>query len=517
MGRVRFLNALNSGRAAASAPQRHHQAGTRQAVTCGRTQEVTGIMGQEISGTTFSASDAAEFVRRLANETALLRQWLDAGRMSSGGPLVGCELEAWLVDRDMNPAPVNREFLAHLDDPASSPELAKFNVEFNTDPVRLTGAILTDLERQLDRILTKARRAGDTLDVNVLLIGILPTLQDAQLIPGNLSELNRYRALNEQVLMSRMGQPVRLNITGRQPLVSVHHDVMLEAATTSFQLHWQVPAADVAAYYHALLMASAAIVAAGANSPFLFGHDLWAETRIPLFEQAIPVGGYQSAARGPLHRVGFGTGWIRRSIGEVFDENLQHFPVLLPQLFDLDIAGFAHLRLHNGTIWRWNRPLIGFDEDGTPHIRLEHRVMPAGPSVPDMVANAAFLFGLVESLASDSREPSVQFAEVRDNFYLAARNGLNARLVWRGEHVLASSLILRHLLPQAGEGLRHLDVDRHDMEHYLGIIEQRVESRQTGSEWQRAFIARNAGDFSAMTKKYLDHQQSGQPVHAWPL
>lgn len=477
---------------------------------------VIASMGQEISRTTFAASETAEFLRRLKCETVSLRERLDAGEMSAAGPFVGCELEAWLVDREMNPIPVNRQFLAHLNDPASSPELAKFNVEFNTEPLRLRGTVLTDLERQLERILARANATADALGVQVLLIGILPTLQDAHLIPANLSELNRYRALNEQVLLSRQGQPVCLNITGRQPLISVHHDVMLEAATTSFQIHWQVPAADAARYYHALLITSAATVAAGNNSPFLFGHDLWAETRIPLFEQAIPAGGYQGAAFGPLHRVGFGTGWIRRSMAEIFEENLEHFPVLLPQLFGPEDGAFAHLRLHNGTIWRWNRPLVGFDADGTPHIRLEHRVLPAGPSVVDMVANAALLFGLVQSLAAESREPAISFAEVKDNFYRAARQGLRARLVWGGQQVPVSALLLRQLLPRAREGLRILDVDRKDSERYLGIIEERVASRQTGSEWQRALIARMPGGFSAMTREYLGQQRTRYPVHRWP-
>ncbi len=474
-------------------------------------------MGQEISGTTFSAADAAEFRRRLERETALLRQWLESGRVSSGGPSLGCELEAWLVDREMNPAPQNRHFLARLDDPASSPELAKFNVEFNTVPLPLHGAVLRELESLLHRILEKADLVADVLGLHVLLIGILPTIADGQLNLANLSELNRYRALNEQVFRLRRGRPVRLSIDGREPLVSVHDDVMLEAATTSFQLHWQIPAADAGRYYNALLMASAPMVAVGANSPFLFGHDLWAETRIPLFEQAVPVGGYDDAADIPLHRVGFGTGWIRRSIGEVFEENLQHFPVLLPALLEPSAAGFAHLRLHNGTIWRWNRPLIGFDDDGTPHIRLEHRALPAGPSVPDMVANAALLLGLVETLAADRQEPGGSFAQAKANFYVAARHGLSARLWWRGEHWSASSLLLRHLLPKAREGLQQLAVAESDQTRYLGIIEQRVISRQTGCEWQRAFMAQRPGEFSAMTREYLQHQQSGHPVHTWPL
>jgi len=479
------------------------------------TRRTSKGMGQEIDRTQFAERDCLRFLQYLEQETASFSKLLQQGGVSSAGPVAGCELEGWLVRPDMSPAPINEDFLNRFEDPASSAELARFNVEFNTPALPLRGSVLAELHGVLDSVLERARAAAESLGVELLLIGILPTLQDSQLNLANLSNLNRYRALNEQIVAARQGQPIRLNICGHQHLESVHDDVMLEAATTSFQIHWQIPAEHSLRYYNAALIASAPAVAVSANSPFLFGFDLWAETRIPLFEQAIPVGGYRGAAHGPLHRVSFGTGWARQSIAEVFEENLQHFPVLLPILFATDPAQFSHLRLHNGTIWRWNRPLVGFDSDGTPHVRLEHRTIPAGPTVVDMVANAAFFYGLVESLIEEVEPPTLGFAEAKDNFYLAARHGLSATLIWGGEHRPLASLIARQLMPRARCGLEKLAISTADIDHYLGIIEARVVSGRTGSEWQRNFIARHPGEFRAMTREYLNNQLGGQPVHEW--
>ncbi len=474
-------------------------------------------MGQEINRTAFSQQDFERYRRHLEEETRLLGEMIRAGRCSSRGPVTGFELEAWLVDRAMRPAPVNAAFLKKLNDPLASPELAKFNVEFNTRPVLLQHDALAQLHGDLDRLWQHASGAADSLGVTLLMIGILPTLEEDVLNLGNMSDSNRYRALNEQIFLAR-NKPVSLDILGHQHLKHSHGDVMLEAAATSFQIHWQVPQEDAAAVFNAAVVASAPVVAACENSPYLFGADLWGETRIPLFEQAVAAGGYSGATYGPLRRVSFGSGYIRESVSECFEENLAHFPVLLPIVFDAAPDRFAHLKLHNGTIWRWNRPLIGFDEDGTPHIRIEHRVIPAGPGIVDMIANAAFFYGLTQTLAREHTAVDIPFAQAKDNFYQAARYGLNASVVWdSGEKQRLKALILHRLLPQAREGLEQLALNSRDADFSLDIIRQRVESGVTGSEWQRRFIEKHGADFAAMTRCYLHHQRSGRPVHEWGL
>jgi len=472
-------------------------------------------MGQEIDHVRFSDNDYAEFHRRLSEETRLLAQWQESGSFGTHEPTGGFELEAWLVDGEMQPVPANADFLAALDDALAGPELARFNIEFNTEPVELRRDGLRRAQEDLRAHWLRARAKAEELGYRLLLIGTLPTLDDRLLNLANLSALNRYRALNDQILAARAGRPIRLDIVGRQHLRRWHRDVMLEAATTSFQIHWQLDPHRAGLYFNAALMASAVLVAAGANSPYLFGRDLWAETRIPLFEQAVDVGGYRAAVQGPLRRVGFGSDYVRQSLTEVFQENLEHFPVILPIVFDTPTERLAHLRLHNGTIWRWNRPLVGFGGDGSPHFRVEHRVLPAGPTLTDMFANAALYYGLVEYLAGEP--PVLPFPQARDNFYQAARHGLNAHVVWiDGDKQRLRTLVLKRLLGQAEQGLRRMQIDESDIGHYLGVIERRTALDRTGADWQRRFLAKYPGCFQAMTRDYYIHHCSDIPVHQWP-
>lgn len=477
-------------------------------------------MGQEISGGRFHKQDFVHFAQRLAEETALLRCYFEKQRLSWHHGIGGFELEAWLVDRAGQPAPINERYLALLGNNALySPELSQFNIELNSTPLPLAGDALARMHAELSANWGRCRQVAQQLRVDLAMIGILPTVTPRMLTLEHMSHLTRYRALNEQVLRLRQGQPLELDIVGEQHLQALHGDVMLEAATTSFQIHLQVAQDKAVRYYNAMQILSAPMVAISANSPLLFGKRLWQETRIPLFEQAVATGGIAGAASGPLRRVSFGSGYARHSLMEVFQENAEHFPVLLPSALDEPAENFSHLRLHNGTIWRWNRPLVGFDADGTAHLRIEHRVLPAGPSVLDTIANAALFFGLTHALAEQPEIPEQQldFAQARDNFYAAARYGLNANVTWLdGRHVRLSDL-LAQLIPQAREGLQRLGCEREAGEYYLSLIEQRLLSGQTGAAWQLAWRDKHGADASALTAAYLERQDSGLPVHQWDL
>jgi len=478
-------------------------------------------MGQEITDSRFTDDDFIRFRRRLGIETELLRQWFRDGRFAQGGPVAGFELEAWLVDERNRPAPLNETYLAALDDPLVVPELARFNVELNGPPEPLCGAALDRLHASLDGTWQRCRKAAEAMGTGLLMIGILPTLEESHLTLRNMSRLRRYRALNEQVFRQRQGRALQLEIHGREHLHSSHRDVMLESAATSFQIHFQVPLAHGMRCYNSAHIVAAPLVAVAANSPYLFGRDLWDETRIPLFEQAVEVGGYADAAHGPTRRVTFGTGYARESLFEVFLENLEHYPILLPMDFeDEQPERLAHVRLHNGTIWRWNRPLIGFDEDGTPHLRIEHRVVPGGPSVIDEIANAAFFFGLLRALMEADVAPEfrLSFGQARDNFYWAARDGLDAHIVWlEGRRERMQSLVLDRLLPLARRGLGLLEIEPADSERYLAVIESRVRNGCNGAAWQRAFVAKHGRDMAALTAAYRLRQDSGLPVHEWDI
>jgi len=477
-------------------------------------------MGQEIGHTHFSDADFTDFADCLRRETGLLEAWFRDGLFSARDRTGGFELEAWLIDAGARAAPVNAEFLARLDDPMVVPELARFNVELNDHPQHLWGSALSRFEASLGATWKRCGRVAEKMGVRLLMIGILPTLREEQLTQANMSDLRRYRALNEQVLRLREGRPLELDIQGHERLKAVHGDVMLESATTSFQLHLKVHPRHAVRAYNAAQVISAPMVAVTANSPFLFRHDLWDETRIPLFEQSVAVGGIAGASHGPLRRVTFGSGYARASLYECFLENQQHYPVLLPIRFDEGVDRMAHLRLHNGTIWRWNRPLIGFDYDGIPHLRIEHRVAPGGPTVADVIANAALFFGLMQVLMSSDTaiENRIAFSQARDNFYAAARHGLNAQVGWGdSQRGPLRALLLSELLPLARQGLAALEIDTADSEHYLGIIEARARGRATGADWQRAWVARHGPDMVALTEAYARRQQEGRPVHEWDV
>lgn len=474
-------------------------------------------MGQEIKETRFTPDDFVAYAERLQQETALLREWFEQGAFSARDRMGGFELEAWLVDSQSRPAPINQKFLEQLGNPMVVPELARFNVELNDHPQHLWGSALSRFEASLGETWHQCVQAAAELNARLLMIGILPTVKEEELCPANMSDLKRYRALNEQVLRLREGQPLELDIHGREHLKMSHKSVMLEAATTSFQLHLKIHPADAVRAYNASILLSAPLVAASSNSPYLFGYDLWDETRIPLFEQSVSVGGFSGASHGPLRRVTFGSGYVRDSLLECFTENEQHYPILLPMIFNDGLEKMSHLRLHNGTIWRWNRPLIGFDYDGMPHLRIEHRVVPGGPTILDAIANAAMFYGLMRWIMTTETplEAEIPFSTARDNFYAAARYGLDAHVTWvGGKKGSVRSLILDELLPRAREGLAALDIDADDIERYLNVIEQRVQTRRTGAAWQRQRVA--AGDdMAAMTEAYYQRQKTGRPVHEW--
>ncbi|MEM9569214.1 MAG: glutamate-cysteine ligase family protein, partial [Cyanobacteria bacterium P01_E01_bin.34] len=298
-------------------------------------------------------------------------------------------------------------------------------------------------------------------------------------------------------------------------------NIMIEAAATSFQIHLQVPPSAALRYFNASTILAAPMVAVSANSPYLFGRNLWCETRIPLFEQIMTIDNPVDADLDhPISRVSFGQGYLKESMMECFLENLKHYSVLLPETLETGNDRFNHLRLHNGTIWRWNRPLIGFNSDGSPHLRIEHRVVPAVTSVVDAIATAAFYFGLVHSLATQATPPEshLSFKEAQTNFYAAARQGLDATCFWiDGQTRSIQELSLKALMPLARQGLSTLQLDPADIDRYLGIMQERLTTGQTGAEWQQTFVRDRSADMRSLVAAYLDNQMSGLPVHQWRI
>ena len=472
-------------------------------------------MGQEIEASRFSQADFDAFEERLRAETELLAVWFAEDAFAATPKVGGFELEAWLVGPEMQPAPVVEPFLGRLDDPLVVPELATFNAEINGTPQPLKGRALSRLAAELESTWARCVRTAGELNARLAMIGILPTVRPEHLDLAHMTPRRRYRALNEQILGLRRGRPLTLEIRGRDHLFVEQADVMLESAATSFQIHLKVSAAESARVYNASKVLAGPMVAITANSPYLFGCDLWDESRIPLFEQAVSVGGSIFS-----ERVTFGLRYLEESVLECFRANLARFPVLLPQVMDEPPRQLAHLRLHNGTIWRWNRPLIGFDDDGTPHLRIEHRVVPAGPTVADAIANAALYFGAVHSLSGDEIPPErrLPFHASKAGFYAAAREGMSAEIEWLdGRRAPLAEILREDLLPRARRGLLQMGIDADEADQWLGIIQGRLRTGQTGAAWQRAYVARQGTDMAALTAAYLERQQGGCPVHEWTL
>ncbi|MGH3682308.1 MAG: glutamate-cysteine ligase family protein [Natronosporangium sp.] len=490
-------------------------------------------MGKDVSPLAFSREDRTRYrlkVRRCLDVFALM---LDAFGFDAERPMTGLELELDLVDADAEPAMRNAEILANLGDPSFQAELGKFNLELNARPRLIAGDGFADYERDLSDSIGRAEHRAQKADCSVVLIGILPTLTPAHTALENLSPNPRYQQLNEQIVAAR-GEDISLDIRGVERLQATTDSIGPEAAGTSFQCHLQVSPEAFAGYWNASQAIAGVQVAIGANSPYLFGRRLWDETRIALFEQSTDTRPDELKAQGVRPRAWFGERWIG-SIFDLFEENVRYFPPLLPICEDEDPVEVLHaggvpqlgeLRLHNGTVYRWNRPVYDV-MNGRPHLRVENRVLPSGPTVVDMLANAAFYFGLARALAEEDRPiwSQLTFSAAEDNFHAASRRGIAATVHWpRLGELQVTDLVLEWLLPKAYEGLDRYDVRGAVRDRLLGIIEQRCLASRNGAVWQVEAVEaeqRNGLDrraaLRAMLQRYAVNQRTNQPVHTWPV
>ncbi|MGH3786255.1 MAG: glutamate-cysteine ligase family protein [Pseudonocardiaceae bacterium] len=462
-----------------------------------------------------------------------------AGDCFSDGPeRMGLELELNLIDDNADPAMANQAVLAHIGDPAFQTELGQHNIEINVAPRPLAGDAALGLERELRAGLNTANDAAHAAGVALVMIGILPTLRSDHFDQRWMSRKSRYTVLNKQILAA--GEQLELNIQGvplpgEQPerLKCATESILPESGCTSVQLHLQVAPDDFAAHWNAAQAIAGVQVAVAANSPFLLGRALWHETRIPLFHQATDTRSPELRNQGVRPRVWFGERWITSSFN-LFEENVRYFSPLLPEIQDEDplavlatgvTPSLSELRLHNSTIWRWNRPVYDV-ADGVPHLRIENRVLPAGPTVIDVLANAAFFFGAMRALAKLEAPVwnQMSFQAAQDNLYAAARLGMDSHLYWPGTGwVQPDALVLRTLLPLAHDGLRSCGMSDAARERYLSVIEQRCAKRSTGAKWQRATVqalssrgAERPAALAGMLRGYVEHMHSNEPVHAWP-
>ncbi|MGW0699873.1 glutamate-cysteine ligase family protein [Streptomyces sp. NPDC002867] len=496
-------------------------------------------MGEKIVAGGFDLSDRQRYRRKLQQCLAGLGRLLAEKRFDRPRNLMGLEIELNLADADGTPRMMNAEVLSRISSPDFQTELGMFNLEVNIVPHRLGGHVFDQLAEELRTGLGYADRRAAEVGSGLVMIGILPTLRQHDLVSANLSDVDRYMLLNDQIVAAR-GEEFTLDIEGVERLTCTSSSIAPESACTSVQLHLQVTPARFADVWNAAQAVGAVQVAVGANSPFLFGRELWRESRPPLFQQATDTRPPELQAQGVRPRTWFGERWVN-SAYDLFEENLRYFPALLPicdeedPLRVLDDGGVPRLQelvLHNGTVYRWNRPVYAV-VDGVPHLRVENRVLPAGPTVADVVANAAFYYGLVRALAEETRPvwTRLPFAAAHENFEAACRHGIDAELLWprpgRGggvTRVPVAKLVRDELLPLAAAGLDAWNIEPADRDRYLGIIEERCRRRTNGASWQadtfhralEAGLERDAA-LVATTRRYGELMREGEPVHTWPV
>lgn len=488
-------------------------------------------MGQQDIGFTGGERDQRAFTRAILADIRALELMIERGLIETGVRRVGVEQEMFLVNDQGLAAPVGVEVMENLmRDPRFQSEVALFNLEANLEPRPIGGRFLRDMEAGLASAVQDARTAAQAVAADVLLTGMLPTLRHKDVTPANLTPQPRYLRLDEASMAARNGR-IHLAIDGIDRFESDFDSVVIEGANTSIQLHLQVGPAEAAHLYNLAQLISAPCLAAATNSPVLLGKRVWQETRIAVFERAFDDRSVSQLSRGVPTRVGFGSAWVRESIVELFKDNVARYQVIvggngaedsLGTLERGEIPRLRALTMHNGTIWRWNRACYGLT-DGRPHLRIENRVLPAGPTVVDEVANAALFYGLMNGLADDYRDirERISFAEAKGNFLASAYHGLRASYRWLdGGRMRARDLLLQELLPAARAGLAALGVPPEDTERYLDIIEERTDSGRTGATWLLEALADTPEESrmrtcQAAVRVMRDRQLTDTPVHRW--
>src|ERR1700682_5570097 len=490
-------------------------------------------MGEHNVVQDFDEGKAQVFMKALLEDLRALEDMIETGRFEIGVARIGAEQEMFLVDRNMQPAPISLKVLDHANDPRLTTEIARFNLEANLTPLPLAGRSFRLLQQELEELLGLAHKSAQTFGADVLLAGILPTLRKADLTLENLTPTPRYSQLNDGVIRLR-GGPFSIHIKGLDELQITHDNIMMESCNTSFQVHFQTSPAEFAAHYNTAQAITAPVLAAAVNSPLLFGHRLWQETRVALCHHSTDSRAPTQLARSQPTRVSFGDQWLKKSVVELFHDQVSRFrPIMITQpdedpfqvLARGETPRLSALQMHNSTVWRWNRACYGV-ADGIAQLRIENRALPSGPTVQDEVANTAFFVGLMVAFPHEYGEIArrLSFDDAKENFFAAARHGLTAQFRWLdGKNLSATSLILNNLLPLARAGLEQANVDADDIDKYLGIVEARVISGQTGAQWMlkslASFKSPEPNDLrtGVLTSTMLARQKEDKPVHEWRL
>lgn len=490
-------------------------------------------MGEKQVSMESDESRLRHFSKAVLNDLQALETMIAGGQMEEGVMRIGAEQEMFLVDSAMHPSPCVLDVLEKAGDERLTTEIGRFNIEANLTPLEFSGDCLSKLEQELNEVIGIVKRSASEFGADAVMCGILPTIQKSDLVESNLTPNARYLELN-RVLTELHGNERLVHIKGLDELLLHLKDTFIEFCNTSFQVHLQVGASDFVKYYNWAQAVTAPVLAAAVNSPLLLGHRLWQETRLALFQHAVDERSPTQHERNRPARVTFGRDWVRDSILEVFHEDVARFRIIFTRELEENsmealtagkIPQLNAWRMHNGTIWRWNRACYGV-MNGKPSLRIEARFLPSGPSVADEAANAAFFLGLMMALPEEfgGVTDRLEFDDAKTNFFSGARFGLKSQIVWLdGETWPAKQLIVEELLPRAEKGLTSIGIDTADIEKYLGILRERVMCERTGSKWMLESLA--AMDKRAkpnvrmrsLTAAMKANQETGEPIYRWPL
>lgn len=474
------------------------------------------------------------FVRQLLRDVQALEYMLDHNWFEDDIIRIGAEQEMCLIDPYYKPACTAMQILEDFNPEWLTTELAQFNLEINLDPHVFEGDAFMLLENQLRERLEAVRLTAAKYDTRILLTGILPSLRKFDLHMDKLTPKERYHALME-ALKSMRGSDYELNIVGIDELQVRHDSPLLEASNTSFQVHLQVNPHEFVKMYNIAQAVTGPTLSVCANSPLLFGKRLWHETRIALFQQSIDNRKSRDHLRDQSPRVTFGREWLHNSILEIYKEDITRFRILLGTDIDENslktikkelVPKLKALQVHYGTVYRWNRPCYGISDTQKPHLRIENRVIAAGPTVIDEIANSAFWLGLMEGMADayDDITKYMSFDDARDNFVKGAKMGIDTKFTWTGDKkISAVDLVQNELLPLARQGLIKRKINPEHIDKYLGIIEERVKRQTSGARWILRTFTKFKKETSVdeslttVTAAIYHNQTLSKPVHEWEI
>ena len=477
------------------------------------------------------------FVRHLLKDVQALDYMLKNDWFEQGTTRIGAEQEMCLIDsKTFKPAPIAVEALKKMTTfPWLETELARFNLETNLMPKVFSGKCLSEMETENRRNLSKIREKLTAFNADILLTGILPTLRKFDLEMHNLMPKKRYHALMEAINNQLIGNSYELRINGIDELLIKHDSPLLEACNTSFQIHLQIAPKDFVKMYNIAQALAAPVLAIGANSPIVFGKRLWHESRIAMFQQSVDTRASNHHMRERSPRVTFGNDWLKESILEIYKEDITRFRVLLAGDVEEDSLAMIQegktpklraLQVHNSTVYRWNRPCYGISENGKPHLRIENRVLPSGPTVVDEFANAAFWLGAMIGMSNEVEDITqyLSWEDARDNFGKAAQYGIDSKFTWfKDKKITACDLILKELLPLSRKGLEAQNIHKADIDKYLSIIEERAQTHMNGARWALRAFTKLKKEISIdeavtiLTYHMANNQISGQPAHKWEM